>query len=240
MSERKDIEQILEVKAQNILKYLKSNIRYDRQAIPRPFMIEITGSISAGKTTIIKELYDFLRPLGFRVWRPQEGAEYIQNIPRDTYIYNVATGLYALDKLVHESFGSKYDIILFDRALYDVWCWMEYWLEKGKISEEDKKAVQSFFNLPTLTSRLDIVYFVICAAEKAYNREMRVALSHRPRETTNLASIENKVNIWSKIYSEHSQLNPNLRLVNTTNMAEQEMVDYVANDILTTLEQKSK
>ncbi len=240
MSKNKDTEQILEQKAKNILEYLKSNLRYDNGFLPRPFMIEFTGPPSAGKTTTIKELYDFLRPLGFRVWRPQEGAENIQDIPRTTPMYNIATAIYSLEKIIHESFRHTYDIILFDRALFDAYCWMEYWLEKEKLSLNEKGLLQSYFTFDFFTKNLDLVYFMICDSQVAIEREMRVALSRRPRETTTPASIESKVKLWQKVYKLLHPVHPNVRLVNTTEMNEQEMIEFVANDVLTVLEAKSK
>lgn len=239
MEDQGNKELILEQKAKNILKFLQSNVRYGNNFLPRPFMIEFTGPPSSGKTTTIKELYDFLRPLGFLVWRPQEGAENIQNIPRTTPLYNIATGLYSLDKIIHESFGHKYDIILYDRALYDAYCWMEYWGEKNKLSPGDKFIWQSFFTSRQFTEKLDLVYFMVCDPKTALERELRVALSKRPRETTTHASIESKVNIWRNVHNLQSGFHPNIRLINTTKMSEQEMVEYIANDILTTLEIKS-
>src|SRR3989344_1035355 len=106
-------EKIFEKKAQEILKYLKYNIRYG-DFIPRPFFLEFTGSPSSGKTTTITELDKFLRRQGFRVWRPQEGAEVIRHIERTTPIYNIRTGLYALSILLDESFAHKYDVIISD------------------------------------------------------------------------------------------------------------------------------
>lgn len=240
MDERRNNEQVFEEKAKHILDYLKSQLRYGNGFLPRPFMIEFTGPPSAGKSTTIKELYDFLRPLGFKVWKPQEGADYIQDIPRTTPLYNIATGLYSLDKLIHESFGHKYDIILFDRALYDAYCWMEYWLEKGKLTPGDKFIWQSFFTSKQFVENLDLVYFMFCEPEAALQRELRVAISKRPRETTTQASIEQKIKIWRQAHGLQSSFCPSIRLVNTTHMGEQEMVDYFTNDILTTLEAKSK
>lgn len=240
MSERQNTEQIFEKKAKHILEYLKSQRgRYGNKFMPRPFMIEFTGPPSSGKTTTIRELYDFLRPLGFVVWRPQEGAEYIQDIPRTFPEYNVATGLYALDKLIHESFGHKYDIILFDRALFDAYCWMEYWGDKGKLTPAQKVIWQSFFTSPQFVEKLDIAYFMVCDPKVAMTRQLRVAISKRPRETTNPTSIEEKIKIWRQAHSLHLVSHSNVRLVDTTSMTEQEMVDYFTNDILTILEAKS-
>lgn len=240
MSDKKNTEQIFEEKAKNILGYLKTQLRYGNGFLPRPFMIEFTGPPSSGKTTTIKELYDFLRPLGFVVWRPQEGAENIQDIPRTVPEYNVATGLYSLEKLIHESFGHKYDIILFDRAIYDAYCWMEYWAKKDKLTPEQKTVWQSFFTSEQFVGKLDLAYFIICDPEVALKRELRIAVSRRPRETTNPASIGQKVVIWKKAYEVNAKKYPNVRLVDTTDMDEQEMVNYFTNDILTVLEEKSK
>lgn len=240
MIDRSIIERALEEKAKNILKYLKPQLRYGNELLPRPFMIEFTGPPSAGKTTTIKELYDFLRPLGFKVWKPQEGADHIQNIERIYPLYNVATGLYSLEKLIHESFGHKYDIILFDRALYDAHCWMEYWIEKGKITPEERSILQSFFTFGKFTEKLDIVYFMICDPKIALERELRIAVSRRPRETTTQASIEQKIRIWKTAYELYSEKHPRIRLVDTTHMDEQAMVDFFTNDILTVLEEKSE
>lgn len=60
-------ENVFERKAQTILAYLKSHLRYDDGFLPRPFFLEFTGSPSAGKTTTITELDKFLRRQGFRL-----------------------------------------------------------------------------------------------------------------------------------------------------------------------------
>jgi hypothetical protein len=81
---------------------------------------------------------------------------------------------------------------------------------------------------------------MICDPKVALERELRVAVSKRPRETTNPTSIEQKIKIWRNAYSIQSSFHPNIRLINTTNLSEQAMVDYFTNDILTVLELKSK
>ena len=225
--------------AQRILVFLKSKLRYGNGFLPRPFMIEFTGPPSSGKTTTIREMYDFLRPLGFTVWRPQEGAEWIQHIPRTTPEYNIRTGLYALEKLMDESYGHKYDIILFDRCIFDAYCWMEYWAEKGKLSPGDKSILQQFFTMPFFVNKLDICYFMICQAETALKRQLRVAISARPRETTTIESISNKTTIWRRVYGIQHAFHPHIRLVDTTSLTELEMIDHIGMDILTTLQAKT-
>ena len=113
-------EKLFEEKARTILNYLRSQIRYDQKVIPRPFFIEITGSPDAGKSTTTEELDNALRKEGLRVWCPQEGAEVIRHIDRKTPLYNLRTGLYALNILIDESVSHRYDIVVFNRCAFDM------------------------------------------------------------------------------------------------------------------------
>ena len=232
-------EKIFQEKARIILNYLKSNLRYDNGFLPRPFMIELTGSPSAGKTTIIKSLDDFLRDQGLRVLRPQEGAEVIRHIPRSTPVYNIATGLYALSKFIEESYCHKYDIIIFDRCIFDAYCWMEYWYEKSKLPVHDKYIIQNFFLQKFFTQNIDAAYFVVCEPEKAMERELRVSILKKDREMTNAKSIATLVTRYRNAFIRLSSHHPQLKLIDTTNLDEQAMVEQVAMDILNVLEAKS-
>ncbi|MBU1178961.1 hypothetical protein KKB69_01300 [Patescibacteria group bacterium] len=106
-----------ESRAQKLLKKLKRP--KTEKKVERPFFIEITGSPSSGKTTMISILDPFFRRQGFRVYTPQEGAEVIRHIPRTSHLYNVRTGLYALATLIDASVNDNYDLVIFDRCPYD-------------------------------------------------------------------------------------------------------------------------
>lgn len=163
-------ENLFEEKAKKILEYLKSDLRYDEQFLPRPFFLEFTGSPSSGKTTTITELDKFLRRHGFRVLRPQEGAEVIRHIPRTTPLYNIRTGLYALNKLIDESYGHLYDVIIFDRCVFDAYCWMMYWEEKNKLTKEEKELAQSFFLSRFWMEKIDIATEILNIFEEKINK----------------------------------------------------------------------
>jgi len=238
MISKKEQEKLFEEKAQRLLAYLKSTLRYDRQAIPRPFFVEITGSPSAGKTTMITELDKFFRRMGFRVLRPQEGAEVIRHITRDTPIYNVRTGLYSLSLLLDLSWGHQYDLVIFDRAIFDSYVWMMYWEEKNKLSAEEKNTIQEFFLNRLWTNEIDAAYFVVCDPQEAMRRELRIALSQKLGETSNPETIKRLVERYNVAYTKLSSVHSNLFLLDTTLLNEQEMVSKIADHVLSTLEAK--
>ncbi|KKT59198.1 hypothetical protein A3G55_01240 [Candidatus Giovannonibacteria bacterium RIFCSPLOWO2_12_FULL_44_25] len=233
-------ENVFEAKAQKILKYLKSPARYDEKFLPRPFFLEFTGSPSAGKTTTITELDKFFRRQGFRVLRPQEGAEVIRHIERTTPLYNIRTGLYALELLVDISAGHTYDLVIFDRCIFDVYCWMIYWAEKGKLSRQEKETIQLFFLSKFWVDKIDAAYFMICDPKVAMERELRIALSQKLGETTNPKTVRTLVVRYKSAYKILSPKNQQLQLINTTRLTETEMVETIATNILDILEQKSK
>ncbi len=236
----KNNERVLEEKTQTILKYLKSPQRYDTSFIPRPFFIEFTGSPSAGKSTTITELDKSLRKQGFRVLRPQEGAEVIRHIERDTPLYNIRTALYALQMLIDQSHGHLYDIIIFDRCVFDAYCWMMYWHEKKQLDEEEKSLIQSFFLSRFWMDKIDAAYFMVCNPEIAMQREQRIAESKKEGKTTNPKTIHSLIGWWRTAHIELSPKFKQLHLIDTTQMGEKEMVQMIEKKTLDILEQKAK
>lgn len=229
-----------EQRAQKILKYLKSSIRYNEKFLPRPFFIELTGSPSAGKTTTITELDKFFRHQGFRIWRPQEGAEVIRHIERTTPLYNIRTGIYALTLLIDNSMGHFYDIVIFDRCIFDAYCWMEYWNKKRNLSWAEKKLMQFFFLFRLWRDKIDAAYFMVCNPEEAVKREQRIALSQKLGETTNPETIKKMVERYKSAYETLSPKYSQLHIIDTTNIDEHEMVEVVAAETLKIFEEKIK
>lgn len=133
------MQNMFEARAERVLQYLNVDHRYGEVYLPRPFFVEFTGSPDSGKTTTIDELYKFFKTLKFRVLRPQEGAEVIQHIPRTTPEYNIRTADYARTQLMDLSRGHLYDLVLFDRCVFDAYCWMMYWEAKGQLTPDEVK-----------------------------------------------------------------------------------------------------
>ncbi len=216
--------------------YLRTDVRYGDSFLPAPFMIEFTGSPDAGKTTCIKELDKFLHRNDFRVFIPQEGAEAIRHIHRKTPEYNLRTGLYALNMLIDFAHSHTYDIVIFDRAIFDAYTWMIYWEDKGLISERERELHQSFFLSNPWVERIITSYIVTCDPNEAVRRGQRIAASkEKLGDSSNPESVRKSVLRYRRMFEELSPKYPQLKMIDTTNMTEEEMVTHVTTTTMETL-----
>lgn len=227
-----------ERRAKLIRNYLKSDLRYDSSVLPRPFFIEVDGGTSVGKSTVIRELDKFFRRQDFRVFKPQEGPEAIRHIPRKTPEYNLRTGLYSLQMLMDFSWGHLYDLVIFERGVFDPLRWMEYWRAKGQLTEEEKSIVQSFFLLESFTQKIDAAFILVCDPRVAFERETRFELSSKTGESTNPEAIRVSVEQYCALYERLKSCYPQVVLVDTTDLSEVEMTKRVTEKALTLLEER--
>lgn len=215
--------------------YLRTKERYGDHHFPAPFMIEFTGSPDSGKTTCIKELDKFLRRHDLRVFCPQEGAEVIRHIPRTTPEYNLRTGLYALSMVIDLAYGHAYDVVIFDRSIFDPSAWMMYWEDKGLLSEDERDLIQKFFLQRFWVDRIIATYVMICDVDESVRRGQRIALSDQLGETSNPDSIRKLVERYRTMHAELSPRYPQVKLIDTSAMSEADMVTHIATTTMETL-----
>jgi len=230
----------LQLMVEQLHGYLRTDLRYGDKFLPAPFMIEFTGSPDSGKTTCIKELDKLLHRSDFRVFIPQEGAEVIRHIGRDTPEYNIRTGLYALNMLMDFTHGHMYDIVIFDRSIFDAYTWMIYWEGKGLLSPQERETIQNFFLSRFWTDRLITSYIVLCEADEAVRRGQRIAASENLGASSNPESIRKSVERHQQMFAELSPRYPQLHLVDTTHMDEKTMVEHIATTTMEALLAKAR
>jgi len=207
-----------------------------RGEVRRPFFIEITGTPSAGKTTAIGILDRFFRRQGFKVWKPTEGAEIVRNVSRKDFLYNIRTGLYALETLIDYLSSREFDLVIFDRAVYDAFCWMLYWQKKENITPEWKEVIQKFFLHPRWADSVDLCLFVICKTEEALRRELQWALTEKLGETTNPSSIDFLLEVWREAYASLKAKGAPVGLIDTTKLNPREVSERILEEALAAME----
>lgn len=207
-----------------------------RGEVRRPFFIEITGTPSAGKTTAIDILDRFFRRQGFKVWKPTEGAEIVRNVSRKDFLYNIRTGLYALETLIDYLSSRDFDLVIFDRAVYDAFCWMLYWQRKGNITLEEREVLQRFFLHPRWARSIDLCLFVICGAEEALRRELQWALTEKLGKTTNPSSINFLLEVWREAHTSLKAKGAPVGLIDTTKLNPREVSERILEEALAAME----
>ncbi|MDO8558567.1 MAG: hypothetical protein Q7S09_05315 [bacterium] len=238
-SGKKQVFTEFERRAQLLRSYLKPDLRHNMEIIPSPFFIEIDGGTSSGKSTVIRELDKFFKREGFRVLAPQEGPAVIRHIPRDTPEYNLRTGIYSLQMFIDFSWGHLYDLVIFERGVFDPLRWMEYWKAKGLLTEEEKSIIQNFFLLNAFTKKVDAAFFLVCDPQVAFERETRFELSSKAGESTNPAAIKVASEQYRVLYERLSPAYPQLVLVDTTKLTEIEMTQHITGIALNFLEERA-
>ncbi len=216
--------------------YLKTDIRYDQSSLPRPFFVEIAGPPSSGKSSIIEELDTFFRSEGLRVRCPQEGAQVIRHIVRTTPLYNIRTGLYALEMLTDWSQGHPYDVVIFERCIFDAYSWMTYWESKGKLSTEEKNLLQKFFMLRFWANMIDAACFVICDVDEAMRRYS--GSSGRVGKTTNPETVAALRERYLEAHRALKPSYPQLNLIDTTRMDETAAFEHTKKAVLELFEKR--
>lgn len=114
----------------------------------KPFIVELTGTPEAGKTTIINLLYQKLSDLGYKVRVYPESAEESKSIfpresnnPQDAKLWmNVLT----LKHLIEAPY-QPYDIILFDRGAVDRIFWIYLDILYNNFDLEKECSLELFF-----------------------------------------------------------------------------------------------
>jgi len=225
-----------ERRAHLIKPYFNHLIRHGKDILPPPFICEFLGSPSAGKTTIIRTLDKFWRRQRFRCWTPQEGAEAIRYMDRNTPFYNIATGLHAYRILMEISEGHQYDHVLFDRCVFDAYVWLKYRFRKDQLSADTTRMFQEFFL--GAADRVDCAFVIICDPEVAIARETKHELTQQMGQHTNHDTIRLLIECNRESYEELKGRFEQLVLVDTTEMDEKTMIQHVAGRVLDRLEKK--
>ena len=221
-------------KRDQIMAYLGSDFRHN-PTIPHPFIIEFNGSPHSGKTSTITEIDKLLRRHGFRVLRLQESGEAIRHIERKTPIYNIRTGLHSLINILDHGHGYNYDVIIFERGIFDAYNWMTYWAEKNKKHRQELETAKKFFLTSFWSNMVDRIYFMVCSPTKARKREFEVSLS----DNINTSNVD-MVKFYRQSFKKLSQKFLQIKLIDTTNLNRKEVAEKIALDVLKMMEEKAK
>lgn len=225
-----------ERRAQLIKPYFNPKLRHNKDIIPPPIVYEFFGTPNSGKSTLVGWLDKFWKRQDYVTFPPQEGADAIRYLTRDTYFYNIATGIYAFDILMRNTEGHQYDFVFFDRCVFDTYTWMKYWHKKGQISRDMMKRLQQSFLVGA--PRIDLACIVFCDPAVAHERDRKHGTIRREGKTASGDKIKLLIDCNLESFEELKDQHPQLMLLDTTNLDETTMVQYITNISIASVEKK--
>lgn len=159
-----------------------------------PLFFEFSGSPKSGKTSIIGIVAHFFKRLGIDVAQPAEGASLRTptGLRDDWFPFNAWSGCYALQEILVEcSQHPPRDVVLLDRALFDVMGWVEFLCSSlQRITEDDRDRISAFFALDFWGRRQNGVFLFTADHKTSLERENHDKLTARPGSVMNRETLE--------------------------------------------------
>lgn len=212
--------------------------------LPKPFVIEFSGTPRTGKTTTIHNLYDFFKKGGFDVslieefttssYYKEELKEKIKDMGVGERNIFIAEEVY---KQLEDSIHSFKDIILIDRSLNDRQIWNYRRLLSGDIKEEKYLYLRDKYQK---ASKEDIDFLVITYADPmvALKRDYVSSLALEKRSFLNYDNIHLFNQSLDSLKDLFEESVDSYMLVDTSDMSMNDVSLCVASEILPVMRKK--
>ena len=210
----------------------------------KPFVIEFSGTPRTGKTTTIKDLYDFFKKGGFDITIIEEfttSKQYKEQLRSEFSKMTLKDRNIAIIELIYkqllEAIKSKRDIILIDRSLNDRQIWNYERYRKKDISETEYQELKEKYRV---LSRKLIDFLVITYANPltSLKRDYLSSLALEPRSFLNIQNIEEYNQSLNGLKPLFQSSTENVFMLDTTNLSLNEVATSIANQIMPAIRQR--
>jgi len=170
----------------------------------RPFVLEITGTPKAGKTTLISMLDAFLRDCGFRVQVLKERASECPLPMKGHFFFNTWTTGTMLAGLL-DAVDREHDVVILDRGIFDALIWLRMQAQEGQATQAEKAAFETFVKLGRWRRLVDRVCLIKTDPVTALARENHnrlLARSGSVMNPTRLTAFNNAMEALARESSE--------------------------------------
>lgn len=163
-------EQLLEL-ARDVLVGMRFGAR-------RAFVLELTGTPKAGKTSSLATLQAFFKSAGFKVSTLTERAAECPLSMKGHFFFNAWTMATMLADVL-ANLETDADLLLLDRGFLDALIWLELQVTRHQVSVEERRIFTEFVMLPRWRDLVDHTIVMTAAPEKALEREDQGTLIRR-------------------------------------------------------------
>jgi hypothetical protein len=153
----------LHAQARSLLEIVRAQAR-------RPYIVELTGTPKAGKTTVIGELAKFFLACDYRVHVLSERAAVCPLRMKGHFFFNTWTTATMLAELLEHADGNE-DIIIIDRGIFDALVWLELQFRRNQVLEPEREAFEDFVLLERWRGLVDLSVVLTVDPSTALRRE---------------------------------------------------------------------
>src|SRR5262249_12483763 len=114
----------------------------ERQARKR-YVLEITGTPKAGKTSTIALVESFFKACGWRGHVIRERAAECPIPMKGHFFFNTWTTCTMLAEVI-DAVDRKFDLVILDRGFFDALVWLELQLGRRQVTPEEAKVFEQF------------------------------------------------------------------------------------------------
>jgi predicted NUDIX family phosphoesterase/thymidylate kinase len=160
-----------------------------RDQARRAFVLEITGTPKAGKTSTIQLVESFFKAAGWRVEVLRERAGLCPIPMKGHFFFNTWTTCTMLAGVLEQA-DRKLDLLILDRGFFDALIWLELQRERGQVTAEEAEVFAEFVLLERWRQLVDLTVVVTVPAEIALEREQIDRMVPRRGSVMNQNSLE--------------------------------------------------
>lgn len=153
----------LMIRAQQLLQVIRAQAR-------RAFVLELTGTPKAGKSTSVATLQTFFSQAGYQVHLLKERAADCPLPMKGHFFFNAWTTATMLAEVL-ETYEAMVDLLILDRGFFDALVWLELQNERGQVTDEEREVFANFVLLDRWRSLVDTTVIMRVEPEGALERE---------------------------------------------------------------------
>jgi len=200
----------------------------------RPLIIEFSGSPKAGKTRTIAGLELFLKRNGIKVEVYTERASVSPIKSKGHLNFNVWVSCASLQGML-EALYKDIDIFILDRGIFDALVWNEWLYMTGKVTAEEARQVEEFFQMSRWLDLIDLVFIVRCNPKVSIEREYADQLTSKRGTIMAENTLQQFLEAIDRTMKNNGTKFQKTISIDTTNMRTRESVAKIADEALKAL-----
>jgi predicted NUDIX family phosphoesterase len=155
---------------EQLLARAEAILRMARVSARRAFVLELTGTPKAGKTTALGSLRQFFKDAGYKVHLLKERASDCPLPMKGHFFFNAWTACTMLAEVL-ATVETNVDLLVLDRGFFDSLIWLDLQRQRGQLTESEKEVFESFVLLDRWRGLVDLTVIMRASPEVAIARE---------------------------------------------------------------------